>query len=529
MMNEKRVGDCLEYALVDEFFQEMYEDVYIKAVIMYLVLYGYIDRLVQKEISILLLIKEGKKVKRDKIFDKIVKLLMKELKKKYKGCDFEQIIICLNVFVIPEWIFQNAAALEDIDGKEILINDMLYYIEDDPFPMLRVVNSCCFSDRKIFSREIADNHDTCCGNYTISHMFSWIFGYDEQEKALYLQLKYDKNYFAKYFVNTGQTALVRGEGMGSVEDRPVIKKGRRIYIVLKGGEWKELKKEVAEEEYTICSDGILISPSVHNPSFFIPYLLNARGEKKEIDYTQKWIFAMQRIANEVYPVRCQFEIHCPLNSANELTYEKLCITYLKEYMKYCKSHEGWDPNEKYARLIAFMELFFSGIEDLLDIILVLEEVSANMRQTSEYVAINEKLLDIMEEWYRNGESIDFEASALRDRLYSQVGHSSSENKKFHSMQNWDDDDYNLRGYVGAFYFDGDNILHAKPRQRRTAKNVCGYCMGTNPEEYPGMVVFDRTQGLFKIQYDRMLTVNEINQVVDDFGLLGYEYDIYIVE
>lgn len=44
-----------------------------------------------------------------------------------------------------------------------------------------------------------------------------------------------------------------------------------------------------------------------------------------------------------------------------------------------------------------------------------------------------------------------------------------------------------------------------------------------------MVVFDRTQGLFKIQYDRMLTVNEINQVVDDFGLLGYEYDIYIVE
>ena len=149
MMNEKRVGDCLEYALVDEFFQEMYEDVYIKAVIMYLVLYGYIDRLVQKEISILLLIKEGKKVKRDKIFDKIVKLLMKELKKKYKGCDFEQIIICLNVFVIPEWIFQNAAALEDIDGKEILINDMLYYIEDDPFPMLRVVNSCCFSDKNI--------------------------------------------------------------------------------------------------------------------------------------------------------------------------------------------------------------------------------------------------------------------------------------------------------------------------------------------------------------------------------------------
>lgn len=41
MMNEKRVGDCLEYALVDEFFQEMYEDVYIKAVIMYLVIYGY--------------------------------------------------------------------------------------------------------------------------------------------------------------------------------------------------------------------------------------------------------------------------------------------------------------------------------------------------------------------------------------------------------------------------------------------------------------------------------------------------------
>lgn len=81
------------------------------------------------------------------------------------------------------------------------------------------------------------------------------------------------------------------------------------------------------------------------------------AERKRDRLHAKWIFAMQRIANEVYPVRCQFEIHCPLNSANELTYEKLCITYLKEYMKYCKSHEGWDPNEKYARLIAFMELF----------------------------------------------------------------------------------------------------------------------------------------------------------------------------
>lgn len=134
---------------------------------------------------------------------------------------------------------------------------------------------------------------------------------------------------------------------------------------------------------------------------------------------------------------------------------------------------------------------------MLDIILVLEEVSANMRQTSEYVAINEKLLDIMEEWYRNGESIDFEASALRDRLYSQVGHSSSENKKFHSIQNWDDDDYNLRGYVGTFYFDGDNILHAKPRQRRTAKMYAATAWGRIRRNIPEWLFLTVHKGCLK--------------------------------
>ncbi len=52
--------------------------------------------------------------------------------------------------------------------------------------------------------------------------------------------------------------------------------------------------------------------------------------------------------------------------------------------------EIW-PNINVARLITFRKLFSQELVDLLNIIILsLEEVSENMRQTSEYVAINEK-------------------------------------------------------------------------------------------------------------------------------------------
>lgn len=66
------------------------------------------------------------------------------------------------------------------------------------------------------------------------------------------------------------------------------------------------------------------------------------------------ILVMQRIAYEVFSVQCRFE----LNGANELTYEELCITYLREYMKYCKSYEGWDSYEKVCAAYCFYGTVF---------------------------------------------------------------------------------------------------------------------------------------------------------------------------
>lgn len=521
-MKLTKVGDCLSYGLTHELINSTSHSKldYLKSVYIYLFLNEFIGVTAIRRLKDLLDIKNRINANSRFLFEKVMTILSVELKQVVQFDKFEELVKILNNYIIPDWIYCKCDDLFSYLPELFLLDNKLYYMYK---------TNGIYSFRRIDVRYIKNINSDCTNDlddeegYTvISNHYAQIMGCNKVLGIIYLRPIYMNQMYIEYYIDSGQEVIFHEKCLGVIGDYVIIEKDNFIRAKI-GQKTRVIRKINAVESYSIENEGIYVTPGFGEPIMFKPFRVGLGGEEISVSYAEARDYLWNQI-DGAFSVTRNF---CSLLNIEEETYGgekrengKFILRYLIDFFKEKDELE----NNKNARICYFVVRLLSKYinldTDVLDYFYVILDASRKYEEHCWKSSLSERLYWRMVELEEEGE------------LEHCILDLNEFRRKLLESAYWDDEklkskaDYRCDGEKVGYF----EIIKKKVSDMSIQKEK-GVLVGSSimlpGKGIKGSVSYNVETGRYLIQYSRLLTDVEIQDVVEKFDLKDRPYHIVI--
>lgn len=282
-----KVGSAIKFGMVHE-LPEIIRNrgegslIHFYAALTYLSLYNVIDAKVISKIPKILHVNirfSNDLGNLGKIVEKIAKVLIEELKRKYEFSTFEEMTDILDKFTIPKWCFDFGKEYFIHYGcSAVLVNDELYFTGQGKFDS----ESCL---QKIRTENVEDTDILESDNVEqLAVGYDEILGYDVRSKRIYLSVYDQENYYAYYDILSDKFVICKGRFV-AIESGNLFVKTVDGYLAIQFGDSEHRIEKYDEDALYECKENyITVKPKkLAGKHFFKPYNMTFDGEKTKAD------------------------------------------------------------------------------------------------------------------------------------------------------------------------------------------------------------------------------------------------------
>lgn len=512
-MKLDKVGDCLRYGLTREIFvnRRDFECKYLRAALVYLILYGYIAREDLPKIQALFPFEEGEAENLRLRLERIVSFVMSKLKETIRFESLEELTKQLNEFEMPEWIYEDGGKLLQTLPDAYLVDDMFYYIDSEEGG-LRCADC---SGSEILKETKKDD------SMILSHKYSHIMGFDVADGVFYLSVKGIKNVYAEYYVDSGQEMLIHKKCIGMIDGRTPIIEADGYLEMKAGGEWQYIKKTGIKEQYEVIRNKIYASPKHNFPTMFVPYWIHLNGEVRNVSYQEAKRYLWGQIQNEFLPFSYLKKMIRNVGETESGKEENFfTLSFIREFIDNNCNPEKDECARRFYFLVNTLAKYLPQDMDVLEYFYIIMEASNRYERKVNSGRLSEQL-------YWKIEEMD-----ACDELGTYIYNLEEFRKKLLEAAYWDDERIEEekiycepQDKIGYF-----EICNGKVRAYSVDIN-CGVCIGSlmiMPERPKrGIVAYNMEKQRFEIQYCRLMNPKEMQEIIKEFNLQAKQFCVMI--
>lgn len=517
-MNLYKAGECLNYGLGRELMlgdKAEIKNYHLKVFVTYFGLVGYIKR---DDISRIvdILIKDRNM---QKVFVLLTNIIVKNLKEHFEFEDTDSLFNALNTIEIPYWVFRLVPDLFDVLPNAYYVDDRIYYIVNiaDKY-YFRSVDPNETSGVKLF-RRIWDgpfnDDDFGC---TISTNYSKILSYDENSKIFYLRSHSVYDLYCEYHVDTKQEHLKHYRCVGVLSKKYPVVFANGYLSVIVNNKIKNLKEKDFYENYCIKNDRIFVTMTSISQVAFKPYYLDVEGNRTEASYSEAKEYLIDSIDRDT--------MGQVFGSSQKFALKKTDILSFK-VLNDCFCRDNLDLDETYIlvykRALEILKKYLSEDDDIVDILYAISDASKKLK----------KMISI-HFMYAEGVA-RLEELHLAGKLKEVISDAKKLNEALLEGEEWDDKRLKgLNAIVGEGScgqigcFDIENGMLTRVTKGGIEK---GQCIGNQlilPNAIEsGIVSKNIENGIYEVQFNRELSEDEIDMILEEFSIDECFYHIII--
>lgn len=531
-MEYRKAGECLSYGLGHELIRnEDPSDKHnpnLKAFVTDFALRGYLSKDTVARVGKVLDRDADNLSQKKNQFMQLSKLIVRDLKKKYEFNDFEQLVDVLNNIEIPSWVFKTKDILMELFPQVYLVHELLYYmIEDEDRYYFRCIHIRSVGDLLEFSQDFFEDFDTDTvpypeTNHTISTRYSEILGFNEETMTFYMKYRHTNKMYVEYHADTKQEIIHRYRCFGVVNNKfPVIEIDNTISVVI-GSEIKKIKEKDIHEDYEVKDSFIYVYPTYRIPTMFRPYILMLDGSRMEIPQNDAIAYVMEKVNDDICDFGSPFldDDEDKLKTGEYKENVVFSLDYFDRFLTGRYDLEDYREARTYHFIVKLLAAYLPSDKDVLDYFFVLSDVSKRLTK------------DRSLRFIRNGVYWKLNELHLTGKLSSIINDKDKLKRKLLQDAYWEDDsidndtyESDCAKYVGYFSIVKGRIVAHKEEIRNA---MCiGDMLFAKWLDRPGVVSYNLESGAYEIQYNRELTKEEVQLVLNAYHIVYAAYCVSV--
>lgn len=531
-MEYRKAGECLSYGLGHELIRN--EDpsdkhnLNLKAFVTYFALKGYLSKDTVARVRTVLDREADNLSMKKNQFMQLSKLLVRDLKRKFTFDDFEQLVGVLNNTEIPSWVFETKGILMKLFPQVYLVHELLYYmIEDEDRHYFRCIHISSAEDLLEFSQDFFEDFDTDMvsyseTNHTISTKYSEILGFNEETMTFYMKYRHTNKMYVEYHADTKQEIIHRYRCFGVVNNKfPVIEVDNTISVVI-GYEIKKIKDKDIREDYEVKDGYIYVYPTYRVPTMFRPYALMLDGSRLEISQNEAAAYVMERVKSDICDFRSLFlsDEEDKLKTGEHKDDVEFSLDYFDSFLIGRYDLEDDKEARTYHFIVKLLAIYLPTDKDVLDYFFLLSDVSKRLTKDRNTHFIGEGVYWRLNELHLTGKL----SRVIKDK--------DKLKKKLLQDAYWEDESMDTDSfesicaeYVGYFSIAKGKIV-AHTEEIKNAMCI-GDMLFAKWLDRPGVVAYNLESGSYEIQYNRELTKEEVQLILEAYHIVDVAYCISI--
>lgn len=513
-----RVGDFLKKGLSEEILNGEQAGNYssLKCAIITLVLKGYLKQEELKEI-VALIDKANTLIDKEELLDEIIEFLSNGLKKSFPFKSSEDFFEQLNEVEIPYSMLFAERYLWDIMSQAYVVDDSLYYIvkynDINFFRQTKLYNlmGCNHFSYSLFEDSYSDAEEVEDGpygdNYTISHSYNRILGFNPEKRVLYLQSSYLKESYTEYYIDTRQEEKVYHDYCYGVANNkyPIVKNRNKIALIMDDGSKKDIKEIKDYEEYEAKENYILVNRKDFSNRYFRPYRLYYSGEIDNAPYKYALKSLLSDISFDICYYACRREL-LDFFKEHEFTLSNFLLFFKENY----EIVERLKTGRYYYILIEKLMKYFDDDQNCLDLFCEVLDIALRTKEGYKS-AIGVEVCKAISNMEESGELNSCRNNVQEFKRI--LGIHIPINEKYKKKK---EEDKKAKLLIGCFK-EVDGEIVANKTTREFGKFYGNQLVPQRITE-PGVVSYNKADKCFYIQYNRLLSDDELLQISDEFGL-----------
>ena len=521
-----KIGDILAYGLSNELPNEHRakngDMLYLKSSIIGLYFEGLISANRVEKIREIL---DGYKfgiINFERVLEEILKIITKALEKRICFSNFEEMIEEINSLELEwVWVLSMCDEIFKLIPNVCLINNKLFYLKkcDEERNSFGYLNIEEIEDEVVRWNELEENEYLV----EISKNYSKIYGYNREERIIYLgSVALDKVY-VEYHTDTYQERLVHNKCLGMMEDILIIET-ERCLAYKRGEEIHEIKEKNPFETYKIDGTDIYVTPNVSQPGFFKPYRISINGIIIPPYYqiATAYMWSLIKSLNSTFGGSFMSRgVNMEGWSSEEVENGTFTLNVLLDYFE----TKGNPERNKDSRMCIFLIKTFGKYldmdADVLDYFYMLWDVSNKYEKAFMVKHLSPRLYVRIEELDASGKLEEYvhDVDKFRDLLMEDVYWTDER-----LAQSWEKGRYPYQ--VGYFEF-LEEELHACSTEVEDGVFYGNLVVMPGGPIKKGMVAYNLDTDKFVIQYPKLLSEWELTEIIERYELEGHEFQVVI--
>ena len=461
-------------------------------------------------------------IETDFILAETLAIIANALKNKIKFDDFEEMLSKLNEIEMKyPWVLSMCNKLFELIPEVVVLCDKVFFMKHDTNSIL---SRFCYINLEEIQQEVIRYEQLDDSGFVVdvSSNYKKMYGYNSKKKVIYLEPAALDDVYVEYYVETHQEKVIHNKCEGMISDLLLIE--TEGCLAYKKDEEVNVIKTISEfERYTIDGNHIYVTPSLLQPSVFKPYWLSVNGIVIPTSYQG----AANYIWNLMKPYKSPFVekvIESGINTEGWSLAEKnpFNLKSLKEYFYTLGCPEVNKESRLYLFLITTLSKYIDTEVDVLDYFYLILDVSRKYEQYFMKATLSERLLIHIEELDVSGRLNEciHDLTKLRDVLMEKAYWTSERlEKRFDRNPN--------KQQVGYFDIKGDDIYTVAISVHDGV--FVGNLVMMPGERQRGIVAYDVNRDAFVIQYTRLMTEDEIEEIADTYNIENEMLQIIVEE
>lgn len=517
------LGDTLSIGLNDELENKFDDMPHFYAAIVCLYMQEYISKDTMIRIKETIIMDKNDDKDPNALAEKVFRVLLKDLKQKFRFTDYDEMVNKMNQIIIPDLIQVNHKELFSMCPDVFQYNERLYYLSKEK----EVLFVCHLAEVSIIDMEVFDLFDISTG---LIEAVNSIMGFDRDNGVFYLQMYNSRNWYAEYHINDDKLCVEHMSFEYMFHNKvPFLRNEKDEFFYKLETGLKPVMTLAPGESYKILDNYYMILPKRQNAHMFKPYLLQRNGIKLEDNYAIAKDYLLTHLKVDTMPFR--YRVIANIEEESELRlydcFENLdpSVLTLKEIRESCfdeeKEADGFQRG-LLQNLIELLSKYISDEDDVLDLFYILSEFSCRVKKHYDDIFMDMEVLIELYELEDKGELEEClkDQRLLREKLLSKV-YWYDERIKAHQLNE-------TRHFkLGSFEFAGDIL-----RKTFVEEKDCIFVGGSRmlpgySWPYKGFIAYNNRISIWEIYYERALTEKEIEKIAAEFSI-PYEDDIRMV-
>ena len=519
-----KLGDLLAYGLSEELHNinraKSGDMLYLKSSIIMLYFENLIKPNMVNKIRELLKGYQAGIIKTEGVLETILNIIADSLKERFHFSNFEEMIEEINHLELEEaWVLSMSSEVFELIPDVCLIDEKLFFMKSEAErPTFGYLDTEKLGNKVLYWYELKENEYVV----ELSHNYSRIYGYNKEKSIIYLKPVALDDVYVEYHVATHQERIIHNQCLGMIDDILVIEVDGNLAFK-RGEDISIIKEKNNFEAYTIDGKDIYVTPSVRQPGIFKPYWISINGliipssYQEAVNYMWNLIKSLNTVFYDAFMSR---GINMMGWCSDEVENGTFTLRALQDYFE----NKGNPENNKECRMFYFLVKTLSKYldmdSDVLDYFYIIYDASRKCEKHFLKNSISQSLFLRIQELDASGqlEQCIYEPDKFRDVLLEDVYWTDERLK-----ERWNNASNSCM--VGGFEINGDDIY------TYTAPVNEGVFMGNlvmmNGESHRGIVAYNLDVDKFLIQYTRLMTEDELIEIVERFNIEGERLQIIV--